>query len=296
MRTPRKRVSPKGDRGFESHPLRRIMPNLNVIYLRIAGSNLKIKFTPPYKKTDDYYFYNKLRFTIADSFRGFIVDGKPKKIDYEIELIKRNIVTFPTRLEDKTIHSLNLYVQEGNKITSYQHISFSHIVMLLKQIITELSITKRFFLLHASASRLQDQALVFTGRSNAGKSTTMSLLRKTHPPLADDSVIIKKEKGKYYLYQTPFVEKNEEIERTNKRYGIKKLFFLRKAKDFRIEKIENKDFLFSRLTNLMLTNKKSFKENWSTLNEFVQEFDEFYYLFFAKEPEGLSRLMLSVSS
>ncbi|MEO0185730.1 MAG: hypothetical protein ABIL20_08045, partial [candidate division WOR-3 bacterium] len=61
-----------------------------------------------------------------------------------------------------------------------------------------------------------------------GKSTAMTLLSKKFLPVASDTVIIKKEKKEFYVYQTPFLEKDDWVKKDKKKYPLGKIFFLKK--------------------------------------------------------------------
>jgi len=57
-----------------------------------------------------------------------------------------------------------------------------------------------YFLLHASAVKIGDKAVIFAGTPGAGKSTTTAAFVKAgHAPLADDMVVIMFENGQPYV-------------------------------------------------------------------------------------------------
>lgn len=270
------------------------MRNLNTIYLQIAGLNIKINFTPPQKKTDDYFSYNKLRFTISHYFSGFFLAKKPSKIDYHIELTKSNLLLHRQVNNGKITYTLDFYIQEKNKILSFQHISLAQFLLLLKQAINRLTLNSNLFLLHASASNNDGKALIFTGKPNAGKSTIMTMIKENYPPLADDSVIIKKNNF-YNLYQTPFIEKNDWLIKTNKAFLIDKIFFLKKSKYFKVKKIINKKCILQRLLAQLIITKDNYKIMVKHAIEFVNNFNDFYYLYFAKDKKKLYKLLKSLT-
>lgn len=68
------------------------------------------------------------------------------------------------------------------------------------------------FLLHASAVKVENKAVVFTGKSGAGKSTHARLWKKLLGEkldyLNDDKPIIVKKDGKFFAYGTPWTGKH----------------------------------------------------------------------------------------
>ncbi|OIO14401.1 hypothetical protein COV53_06020 [Candidatus Gottesmanbacteria bacterium CG11_big_fil_rev_8_21_14_0_20_37_11] len=267
------------------------MKNLNIIYLQIAGLNIKIYFTPPRKKTDDYFSYNKLRSTIIQYFGGFVLTKKPSTINYYIELAKRNLVVSRQIRENKISYSLDFYVEEPNKIVSYQYISLSQLLLLLKQVVNKFTVSYSLFLLHASASGYKGSSLIFTGKPNAGKSTMMSLIKDKYHPLADDSVIIKKNSNSYFMYQTPFIEKNDWVKKTSKVFRIYKIFFLRKSTRYKSTKIIDKSLILRMLMPQLIVTRNNYKISIRRLTEFVRNFDDFYYLYFAKDKNKTIELL-----
>ena len=271
------------------------MRNLNIIYIQIAGLNIKISFTPFSKKTDDYFSYNKLRLTIIQYFGGFVLVKKPSIIDYHIELVKRNLVMSRQVKDNKITYTLDFYVEETNKILSFQYISLSQFMLLLKQIISKFTLNHHLFLLHASASCYKGKALIFTGRPNAGKSTIMSLISDTYPSLADDSVIIKKESNGYFMYQTPFIEKNDWVKKTNKAFQIDKIFFLKKSTTYnKTIKVTDKNRILRILISQLIVTRDNYKIIMKRLTEFVRSFNNFYYLYFVKDKNKILKILNSL--
>lgn len=72
------------------------------------------------------------------------------------------------------------------------------------------------FILRSSAANFNEKAYLFLGKSGAGKFTIMKLLNGKYSALADDDVIVKKESYNYYLYQSPFLEKEWWIKKGGK--------------------------------------------------------------------------------
>lgn len=119
----------------------------------------------------------------------------------------------------------------------------------------------------------------------------MKLLQKSYTPLTDDSVILKKEGDLYILYQTPAQEKEDWIERKNKGYILKGVFFLKKAQTFRIDSKKNKSITQKKLlSQFWFQSVQSSIKQIKTFFSFVQSFDEFYEVSFAKDAKKITEL------
>lgn len=139
-------------------------------------------------------------------------------------------------------------------------------------------------MLHASAVKIDDRALVFVGPPGAGKSTAMRFLSARYQPLADDSIIIKKEKNDFYLYQTPFIETNM-IDKNSNRYQIKQILFLKKDIYFKIKRLK-KEKAVEKLLRQVLTEKESFKTQVKDVARFIN-MSNFGIMSFPKDQRGL---------
>jgi len=264
---------------------------VNIIYLKIAGFTIKLDFYPRRKKSDQNPSFNKLFETIQTLFSGYITNSNPH-VDYTIELHRKHPIILTKQVEGKSFKFFHLCQDDKDKTITFQHISISHFLILVKKIIHTLLVKNGGFIMHGSAVHFNGKALVFVGRSGAGKSTAMSLLSDKYLALADDSVIIKKQKDIFFLYQTPFfVEKNKWIMRNKEGFEINSVFFLRKSQSFKKEKIFNKKNVALLLTRQMFTDKKDVKSQMKYLLEFVAQFNRFYFLYFAKDSQQLANLL-----
>jgi len=266
---------------------------INTIYLSIAGFNIKLDFYPKRISLAPNPSYNKLFESINSQFKGFVSEPK-SKVDYTVIFQRQHPTILKKRIKGHEVTLLHFYTQKPGyeKIFTYQHISVSQFLVLLKRIVHKLLIKNHGFILHASAVKFNDKAIIFVGRHGAGKSTAMTLLNKSFPAIADDSVIVKKEGNSYSMYQTPFVvEKNRWILRGKSRYEIAKICFLKKSPYFKLEKINDKEFIVLRLVKQIFSERIGMARQAKYLIEFVEKFDCFNFLFFAKDIEKLTRLL-----
>ncbi len=263
------------------------MVTTKTIYLNIAGFNIQINL----KKTEFEYFKEIKKEEIKKYWSSFLVNNKPKKIDFIINFVeKKNIETIYQIKSKKNF--INFYQIKTNKIiNSYYQCGPIQFQIILKQVLSELLNLRQGMTVHCSAVRFENKAYLFLGRPGAGKSTAMSLLSKKFLPLADDSGIIKQEGRNYFFYQTPFLEKNSWIKKNNDKLYLGKIFFLRKKPYFKIEKIENKDYIIERMIKQLFSAKELGKKQMKTLLRFISQFDGFYFLSFTKDQNKLIKLI-----
>lgn len=268
----------------------------NTIYLNIAEIRLRIRFISSAKKQINFLAYHGLDQQIVKLLEGFVEVQKPKTTFLTIDLFK-DVPTFRRYTDDSTAQNYILFSEAGiNSIKSFQHISYSQFMNLLLINLQQLLAKNKGFLLHAAANNVLGNAYIYTGSSGAGKSTAMTYLHKKYPSLADDSVIIKKEKGSFYFYQTPFIEKNSWVIKIKGSHKIGGVFFLRKSSYFKAERITNKNYIFSRLAKQLWTDTMSLRQQMKYFMEFVQSFNEFYLLSFAKDEEKFTEVIESFLS
>lgn len=256
---------------------------MHVIYLNVAGFYIKLSFCLPPTEFSELILLNNLPKQIKDTLKGFIYDKKPSLTDYEVRFYKRTPLILDQKIRASESHLLYLYSEKQQCVKTFLHISISQFIFLLIRIIQKLLSHRQGFILHSSASLVNNQAYLFAGPPNAGKSTVMTMLNDTYSSLADDSMIIKKESGVFYCYQTPVIEKNYWVKKTSRRYKIGKIFFLRKALYFKTEKITDKDYIISNLSKQLWTDKESLKQQMKYFLEFVKRLNHFYFLYFAKD-------------
>ncbi len=73
-----------------------------------------------------------------------------------------------------------------NHIITFCHISLQQFTLIILVILERLP-KNCGLILHASAVKIKNKAVLSTGRSGVGKSTIMKLLPTKYQPLADDS-------------------------------------------------------------------------------------------------------------
>lgn len=261
----------------------------DVLFFQIAGFNIGMRFT----ETEWPFLLEKaFREQVIRYNINFLKSSTPKEIDYWVEFVFQD--NYETIIQPNLkSYFINFFKDiSQKKILSYYHISETQLQIILRTILQRLLVQNRGVLFHASASIVRNKAYIFLGKSGAGKSTSVRLLQAKYYPFADDMLVIKKEKQRYFVYQTPRKEKNAWISKTNNKLTLGKVFFVKQAKVYKIEKIENKEEITKELVEQLLTEKQDMEKQLKNIFELVAKFDEFYNLYFSlDEPKQFINLV-----
>lgn len=263
---------------------------MNTLYLEIAEFRIAIHFKIDTKEDVHLFIKKKFEDEMVFSLKNFSIE-KPNKIDFTVDII------IPDSIEIKVDESGSMYAKlfsaHKNHYTVPLQISQSQFRMVLLNIIHKLLAKHNGFMMHSSSVLVNGKAYLFLGESGAGKSTTARLLSKNYPIVGDDSGIIKKEGKDYYFYSTPFTEKVAWVRRERDRFPVGGLVFLKKDSSFRLEKVTNDKAILGKVVNqLIITDSvDSFVPH---VFEFVSKFDNFYFLYFAKNEKKLVKLLKTI--
>lgn len=256
----------------------RLIDKKYIRYLDIAGFLIRVTLLKMEgEKVSKNYIH------MVDSlFNGFTVTppGSKPRVDYSIDIEPTPPLVFLNKSKNAYV---NLYNTTANpkKIVTFYSISSPQFQLILMQVLCWLLVNKGF-IIHCSAIKIGNQALLFLGKQGAGKSTVTSLLSDTYEVLADDSGIIKVDKGKYFFYQNISKEKNETIKKTSKRYPIRAICLLKKSPTYDLVRLTNKKSLFEKLSFQVLGDLKDTKLMIAFLLVMVNNFNDYYSLLFAK--------------
>ncbi len=259
--------------------------------MHFAGFNIRLIFSK--QKEANYKFAaSLLKQLILNNYREFIkADQRAlKQVDASVYFIWDNnsqVVMHPKTNK----YYLNIFSQKGRQYYfSYQSSVFQFQTLLL--LITQRLLSKGGgFLLHASAVKRKGKAEVFLGPSGAGKSTIVKLLSGEFTPLAWDILIIKKVGNAYFVYQTPFFEKEGGLpKKTTSSYPINRIFFIKKAKLAKINKINNLK-LINKLFYSQLIFPTPQNKSYIVVHKFMKFFNNFYNLYFPKKGKQVKKLL-----
>lgn len=260
----------------------------NDIFLDIAGFNCLLKF----HDAQNNFFKDLLIREIKTIYQGFIAKPLSKSADFTLDFYEQTMMVLEKNSDNIKRNFIYAFGEKKtNRIATFYHISLNQLTLIFAQALHRLLSKKKGFFIHSSASNINGSGVLFTGNSGAGKSTVISFLNQSYPTLADDIVIIKRVKNQYYCYQTPLIEKNSWIKKESKGYRVDKIYFLRKATYFKTEKITNKNWITSKLSRQLWVEKGALKEQMKHFLEFVNIFDNFYLLHFAKDKKKLMEFL-----
>ncbi len=203
--------------------------------LSIGGVSILLVFLP----TEWELKKNLLVEAIHIYLGGFIV---PQKKHPQITICFKEIKGIPFQEKGASTYSLYYKKIATAKYEVYYHISIFELCQLLLLTVIE-AIRADGFVLHASGIITKNGAVLFAGHSGGGKSTMIRRLKEKYEPIADDSIIIKKESDHYVCYQTPSIDKEDWIKRTGKKYKLQKLYILKKDTPFEVEKLSSRTLL-----------------------------------------------------
>lgn len=234
------------------------------INLSIAGFLIQIAFDG-----DENTNQKRIIKGILKYHRGFMTEHLLNRPDFHIFLLRKYEKL--RRLQNR----IECYIKY-----------FPQFVFLMSGIIQHL-LGKGGFLLHASAVIINNKAILFFGPSGAGKSTIIRLLSNNIKPISDDGVYIKEDNGQFYVYQTPFKDENNIIEKTNKRFPLGAICYLKKDNIFEIKEIQNKQYSLIRLIEQSFTDKKYTANQVQCIFNLVKSFKKIYLLKFAENKKEI---------
>jgi len=252
------------------------------MYLTVAGFIIKISFVPA-RDTYKVFAINKLKDTIATVLKRFICHKAVNKCDYAIEIHRHVPEVFHRKVKGKTIYFVCLFDEKKNTIVTYKHISINHFIFILLKVLSSLINQTDGCILHCSAVLYGGKLILFTGPTGAGKSTAASLLKDHFEVIADDMLVIKREKGRFYCYQVPVMEKNYTIVKTPRRYELGAVLIVRKASYFKVEKVQKSDQIISNLSNQLWSGGSALTHQLKFLFSLSTQFSHIYFLYFEKD-------------
>jgi serine kinase of HPr protein (carbohydrate metabolism regulator) len=259
------------------------------LFLQVVGLNIRVIFFPAKLE----YFKKKFIKGIKNYYQGFIISTAPKKIDLTIKVYEQiSPEMFFTKIKgaDGDQNFVKIFEQRSEKrVVTFYHAGLFYFQFILI-VFLQRNLDKAL-IFHASAIDYHGQAVVFVGEDGAGKSTIIRILGKDHVVLAEDEVLIKKERQNYHLYQIPFSEQCSPMYKKNRnQYPVRKLFILKKANYYKIEKIKDQEEIISKLLKQLISPRKNLRTALRMLGDLLTK-TEIYYLYFRKKKEQLIKLL-----
>jgi len=247
------------------------------LHLNIADFIIRIIFI---KKTKHLNFLSYLKKRIIKKYSAFIIKNENyinKNYDFLIKIEEKNEIGF---FKKKGLYFFNLfYLYNKSTIITFSTISIYQFEMIIKYIISRFINKNKLFIVHCSAILKNDGIIIFLGKSGAGKSTIVKILKKKFVPIVDDVGLIRKKGNNYYFYQTPYTEKNK-YPIHQKKWRIKKIFFIKKTKSKqksvvnKLQILKKDRKLINYLKNQIITSRD--KKN--LINFLIKYANDFYFL------------------
>ena len=238
-----------------------------MMFLNISDFIIKIDYLKykHNKKTCDTH----KKFFLKE-FRSFQTFSKNKRVDLTLKVDPKNCRIIKT----KSILFYPLLIKKRNYYRIFTSLNMNLFYYAFEEMVQDLFDKNKDIILHCSAIEHNNQVSLFLGKSGAGKSTLVKLLKLHLRPISDDIALIRKLGDNFFLYQSPAREKND-YPITRRKYSIKNIFLIEKAKKNMIRKISvpNK-FLNQQLSNSI--RNRVFK---NTLTAFVEKHSNCFYSF-----------------
>lgn len=261
-----------------------------ILFFKIANLVIKLIIHPVVGYPDMLETRKTIYKLIVNKYKEYLVNTSDEKVDI--------IINF--RWQDyKLINNINetkyyvlFFRRNGKEYIYYYPNSIPQFQAMLICILTNELPKKDTFLLHASSLIKKEKAEIFLGPSGSGKSTLVSLVRENYQPLSWDVVIIEKKNSQFFVYQTPFYEKEGRLISDRSGRLINRWFFVRKSHKFLIKKINSKKKIFNLLKKQLYFNPKDKKIVECFLNELINaHLKRFFEIHFAKNRKKLIKLL-----
>lgn len=250
-----------------------------IFYLQLAGDCvIEIEFEPfeirPVRQ--------RLIKEFISLYRAFILNTIPGKTHFRIVFLN-----YHHARAIKKSHSSSGYIQyyerKKNTVITYYQISLLIFQLIIRDLTLEYLSHHNGILLHASAAQINDCAYLFLGKNSAGKSTLIKLLNPSYSAICDDMLALKKESHEFYVYQLPFIGKENWFNKSSRKCKVGKLFFLHKSQNVTITAEENKDAILSYMISLVLTEKDYSRKNIDLLISLIAKHaHDFHHFYFPK--------------
>lgn len=254
--------------------------------LNFNFAKLHIKFIFYRIKRD--YMRSHIIKLLSRKYFSFIESNPPKRPDFIIKLRQYDNMELYFNKENKAGY-LQIYLKESDNAIVTFYSDPNHYRMLLIEVITQLLNKGGGFIFHQSSVNVGEKIILFSGSSNAGKTTAARLVSEKYPAISSDNGIIKYEGGEFYLYQSPTFD-SLKIKPSQQKYKIQKIYFLNKSNKFFIRPLSNKQEIFKRVNEQILQYIPYSKKQLKNIINFVNKID-FADLYFARNRKKLIQLI-----
>ena len=246
------------------------------IFFKIANIVIETRFNDNEELPELYTAFKQK----IDHLNPFIIKGQKNDFLVTVDFKNSFDIVQDNKLKRKSI----IFYEEISKehFRTYYHISGEQFTIIIRDIVQKFLSKKNGVILHGSAVvDKSNQGLLFLGESGAGKSTIVQLLNPKFRACADDILILRKEGQLFYLYQTPFIQKNYYPKYKTGKFVLSKIYFLKKGREEKtsIIKPENK-IIF--LLKQLFTNEEDRNQQIRFLLSLIQNLENIFFLTFSK--------------
>lgn len=261
--------------------------NYPALYLSIGGFSVRLVF----EWVEFEHRRVSLMNLISKRYSGFLATDQNQKFDYTIRFIFSETLKSLQSTDKRTLF-IDLYTIENlTTLSTFYHISLYQFDLILTHVLQILLSRNRGFFIHTSAVLANNRVSLFLGKSGDGKSTAAQLLKGKYAVIADDGIILRNQNKNWFVYQTPFLEKNETVQKSAKKYILGNLFFLHKDSSFAVTEVTDKSSVFDGLLGQLYSQIEDVEQQYKNLIQLVNKNDIFYMLYFKKESKGLEKIL-----
>lgn len=247
--------------------------------LCVFGLRIRVLFY----NCENIFMQNRLINIIRTYFKHYVQRSvSNKSFDYTISVVEPD--TIPYIRQDNKGYLPYFEKMAKNEITTYYtdgYFQFAHLlqVVLLKRLTGAICV-------HCSSSLTRNGTFLFVGKSGAGKSTIVRLLKPIYSPLSDDSLILKKRSGLYTVEQNAFMEKGgRQNNYANKIFPVRGVFFIQKADYFQIKHVRDKSIILRNIASQTWSFDPITSSQLKFISDFVKDNTHFYNFYFKKTGE-----------
>lgn len=259
---------------------------MKTLYLNIADCIIRIIFH------ESEYAPEKERLmdAVTSHYSGFVMESPPAQANYTVHCVDSTseIVFFNPKNGNGYMF---FYHKKSRTIyETYYYASIFQIQSLLFEILRDWLDRKNGFIMHASGNLIRGKAVLFLGKSGAGKSTITTLLSPRFPSIASDTVIIVKVGRRFYAYQTPFFEKETWVRRMAGKLPLEAVYFIHKAQECRIGPAPSRETVIKKLIAQVMKHGRREEEMVRLVMQFASQTSLFHNLYFTKEAGAIAEL------
>lgn len=259
------------------------------LFLELAGFTFEIHYQTKHKE------FLKTLLTEIRKHYGKLIVSPSKKVDCVIELEYVNLISLE-EMHDK-FHYILLYREIAfNHYETFSYITITQFSFLISRIIKNILISHNGFIIHASGNLIDGKAVLFLGKSGAGKSTISNLLSSKFPSLADDNIIIRKLRAQYFVFQSPMLQNEKSRFKSSEPIPLDKIFFISKSLACSSRPIKNKSILFKKMLEHMWAEKDNIATTATQVQIFTSEFRSFHRLGFPKDKKQVQNFFKSLQA